>query len=195
MTRLYVFGGEEGQYLNSCLKYDTRTGKCGFIGNMSSVRTIHKCTVFEGKIVVTGGCCYGTLHLKSVEAYDHHENKWTYLPDMIEKRYYHGTVSMGNKMFVIGGFKHLTWNLTCEVFESTSRKFTSINQLLAVNKLYYYQTSVVSIGYKVLFFYSTRDTTKNKLQVYDVPRDQWCLKQNDFIEARWYTSCSKLQLV
>ena len=50
-------------------------------------------TVFEGKIVVSVG--YDRGKLKSVEAYGHHENKWTSLPDMIDERYDHGVVSMG----------------------------------------------------------------------------------------------------
>ena len=60
-------------------------------------------TVFESKIVVSGGYEYDNL--KSVETYDRHENKWNYIPDMIERRYNHGSLSMGNKMFVIGGWK------------------------------------------------------------------------------------------
>ena len=75
------------------------------------------CTVFEGNIVVTGGKDY--LILKSVVAFDYYENKWTQLPDMIKERYCHASVSMGNKLFVIGGFK----NTSCEVFDSFSRKF------------------------------------------------------------------------
>ena len=133
---------------------------------MSICRILHSCRVFEGKIVVTGGCFHDNL--KSVESYDHHEDTWSDLADMIEERYCHGTVSMGNKIFVIGGFKHLTWNLTCEVFDSSSRKFTNIKQLLGLNNRVYYDTSVVSIGYKILFFYSTSSSANNKFQIYDV---------------------------
>ena len=54
--------------------------------------------------VVTGGYNSDNRHeIVSVE-YDHHENKWTYLPDMMDGRYEHGAVSIGNKMFVIGSF-------------------------------------------------------------------------------------------
>ena len=90
---------------------------------MKQNRDFAACTVFEGKIVVTGGTD-NWYKLNSVEAYDHYENKWTYLPDMIERRYYHDSVSMGNKMFVIGG--GYTDGLGCEVFDSFSRKFTSL---------------------------------------------------------------------
>ena len=40
------------------------------------------CAVFEGKIVATGGCRVKGKR-KSAESYDHHENKWSHLPDMI----------------------------------------------------------------------------------------------------------------
>ena len=58
----------------------------------------------------------------SVEAFDYFENIWTYLPDMIEKRFSHASVSMGNKMFVIAGFQQST----CEQFDSCSRMFSYI---------------------------------------------------------------------
>ena len=59
-------------------------------------RKFAACTVFEGKIVVSGG-----VQSNTVESYDFYENKWTYLPSMIEYRYFHGSVSVGNKLFVI----------------------------------------------------------------------------------------------
>ena len=43
------------------------------------------CSTFTGKIIVSGG-----KGLKPVESFDHHENKWTHLPDMLEIRKDHG---------------------------------------------------------------------------------------------------------
>ena len=103
--------------------YDINISKSNKIADLNLARHGVACAVFEGKIVVTGGYDYkqGT-ELKSVEAYDYYDNKWTYLPDMIEERYGHASVSMGDKMFVIDG--KLT--ASCEVFESFSRKFSAI---------------------------------------------------------------------
>ena len=188
MKTLYVFGGYNEHSLRSCLKYDTITTKWSYIDKMNSYRQLPGCTVFEGKVVVTGG--YYNVALKSVESYDHHENKWSNLPDMINGRCRHGAVSMGNKMFVVGG----NYYLTCEVFDNSSRKFTSTKELLVVDNGIYYDTSAVSIGYKILvFIYSSN--ANNKCQIYNVLKDQWCLKENDFIEAKQYISCSKLSLV
>ena len=137
---------------------------------------------------MTGG--YYLRALKSVESYDQHENKWADLPGMINGRYKHGAVSMGNKMFVIGGIG----TLNCEIFDSSSRKFTSIKQMRLFNNLKRY-TSVVSIGYKILAFTSFINKAKSKLQIYDVHKDHWSLKKNDFIEAKRKISCAKLPLV
>ena len=158
---------------------------------MSICRILHSCRVFEGKIVVTGGCFHDNL--KSVESDDHHEDTWSDLADMIEERYCHGTVSMGNKIFVIGGFKHLTWNLTCEVLDSSSRKFSSLKQMLVVKNLNYYRASVVSISNNIFAFSVFRENSK--FQIYDFLTNLWCSKENDFIEAKWDICCSKLPLV
>ena len=94
------------------MKYETWTK----IADMNEHRKGAACTVYEGKFVVSG-----SFYLKSVEAYDYYENKWNYLPDMIKERFQHASVSMENKLFVIG-----RWDTsTCEVFDSFSRKFTS----------------------------------------------------------------------
>ena len=190
---MYVFGGCDDFVLKTCLKYDTTTSKWTNIADMNICRESGSSTVFEGKIIVSGG--QNNTGLKSVEAYDHHENKWNHLPNMIEERCRHGAVSMGNKMFVIGGYKNSTWSLTCEIFDSSSRKFTSIKKMVRLYNLNYSDTSVVSIGYKVLFFYSTSCNANNNFQVFDVLKDQWCLMENDFIEAKHYISCSKLPIV
>ena len=191
MKSLYVFGGYNLGSLKSCLKYDTTTSKWTNIVNMNDRRGHSACTVFEGKIVVTGGYDHVNGKLNSVESYDHHKNEWTYFPAMIDKRWCHGSVSMGNKMFVIGGWG----NLTCEVFDSSTRQFTSIKNMLVLNHLINFGTSVVNIGYKVLFFYSTSCNANNKFQVYDVLKDQWSFKENNLIEGKRRISCSKLPLV
>ena len=72
MRSLYIFGGEINQS-GSCLKYDTKTSQWSYIAKIKTARVNAACTVFEGKIVVSGG----NYNLKSVEAYDYYENKWS----------------------------------------------------------------------------------------------------------------------
>ena len=53
------------------------------IADFDVERDCFACTVFKGKILVTGGI-NDYNEIKSVEAYDYYENKWTYLLEMIE---------------------------------------------------------------------------------------------------------------
>ena len=104
MSNLYLVGGCIIGYksLSTCYTYDTNTNTWNEIADLNVARYYAACTVFEGKIVVTGGE-NNWSSLKSVEAYDYYENKWTFLPEMVEERYFHATVSMGNKMYIIAG--------------------------------------------------------------------------------------------
>ena len=125
MKNIYVFGGFVKKYrLENCYKYDTKTNMWVSIAPINVNRLVAACTVFKGKIVLTGGYD-GNDDLSSVEAYDHYENKLDFLPRMINKRSIHGSVCMGNKLFVIGAYH----NATCEVYDSSSMKFTSIKHL------------------------------------------------------------------
>ena len=104
MGKLYFVGGWRKKSLSSCCTYDINKNTWNEIANLNMARDRAACTVFEGKIVITGGE-NNWPQLKSVEAHEYYENKCTYLPDMIEKRFNHAAVSIGNKMFVIGRYK------------------------------------------------------------------------------------------
>ena len=112
-------------FSNSCMKYDLNTEQWTNIAKLKENISRSPCTVFEGKCVLTGGICKNKRLIKSVETYDHHKNKWNFLPEMIYEWYFHEVVSMGNKIFVVGG-SGLT---ECEVFDSFSRKFTLIKRI------------------------------------------------------------------
>ena len=106
-------------YSSKCIVYNDKDDKWSQIADLNEERIAAAFTVFEGKIVVSGG------FQSSVEAYDYYENKWTFLPDMIHSLRQHVSVSIGNKLFVIGGFEK-----SCEIFDSFSRKFCSIKTCL-----------------------------------------------------------------
>ena len=156
--------------------------------------------MFEGKIVESGGKDDGIL--KSVEAYDYHENRWINLPNMIYGRYEHGMASMGNKMFVIGGI----YDLISEVFDSVSRKFTIIKARIEFDSgfdcndrnrnigmcLRNNIVQPVSIGNKVIVL--PRFGT-NKYLTYYVLTNQWKLEENDFFGTNPVFSCSKVPIV
>ena len=197
IRNLYIFGGEICKSKSfiicyTCLKYDTKNSQWSCIAEMKFPRKDAACSVFEGKIVVSGGF----NNLKSVEAYDYYENKWNYLPNMIQGRSSHGSVSLGNKLFVIGGFN----TSSCEVFGSSSKVFTKIKGL--DHPFYIYPTlPLVSVGYKIIAFAtrgSNRFLYKSKTKViyiYDVLSNQWSFKENKLTSNKEVNCCTKVPVV
>ena len=192
MKNIYVFGGyllDKIWCYKSCYKYDTKKSKWIFIASMNDCRQNAACTVFKGKIVLTGGYDgVNRVKLSSVEAYDYYENKWDFLPCMINKRCLHGAVSMGNKLFVIGG----DYNTSCEVFDSSSMKFTSIKQL--VRSCFKY-VSAVSIGDKVLIFGSSYEELKERFYTYNVDKNEWYCESKHCFDLQDWVCLSKLPVV
>ena len=125
MKNMYLIGGyylDDYMYFKICYKFEINHNKWTKIANLNIYRSDSAGAVFEGKIVATGGYRYSD-RTNSAESYDHYENKWSNLPDMISWRNGHSSFSMGNKLFVIGGSS----NVDAEVFDSISRKFTLFN--------------------------------------------------------------------
>ena len=182
MQRIYVIGGNiktEDFSIDSCMCYDIECNKWTYIAPMIESRRNASCEVFEGKIVVTGGYDMdkNQLGYKSVEAYCSFENEWTQLPDMLEKRRYHGTVSIGNKLFVIG-------RSTCEVFDSITNKFVFLKSLPDLKDNFFQfvnNIEAVSIGYKI---YVYREFKKNRKNVIGSDMVIYCYngEQNDLVQ-------------
>ena len=128
MKAIYIVGGSieaiySEYHTNEVYKYEISENEWHQVASLQSKRSEPACTVFEGKIVVSGGIVrtLGDLEiLRSVESYDHHVNKWTFISNMVKAKFGHFSVSMGNKMFVVGR-NSLT---RVEVFDSVSRQFT-----------------------------------------------------------------------
>ena len=77
MKELYVLGGYFNGSTNFCFKYDFTHNKWSYTANKMNERSsCAACTVFEGKIVVSGGeigYVQFCKDLNSVQAYDHYE--------------------------------------------------------------------------------------------------------------------------
>ena len=82
---------------------------------------------------------------------------------MLEERNGHSACSMGNKLFVIGGYK----SNSCEVLESYSRKFTYIKHVyIGLNKS-------ICLGKKMYVHPSNR----RGVFVYDTDKQKWSLEK------------------
>ena len=82
-----------------------------------------------------------------------------FIPRMINKRCQHCAVGIGNKLFVICE----EYNATCEVFDSSSMKFTNVKQL-KINSYEY--TSAVIVGDKISIICIDEEKTKEKMFTY-----------------------------
>ena len=187
MDSIYIVGGVVGySSTNTCVEFCTKTLKWHNISNMNGERTKAACTVFEGRVVVSGG--FRNLNSNdisnTVEAYDHVANAWFKLPDMIERRYCHKSVSVKNKLFLVGGVSVDT----CEVFNSNTNKFCLLKELKEIFKnSLSYLTEVISIGTKLSIF-----GNKGHVIVYDIDKDEWSEKTCEAIKNLLSFSCVKL---
>ena len=192
MKNLYVFNGTHS---GNSVKYDTIKRKWRYIAKMNIARKYADCAVFKGKIVVSGA---EKKNSKTVEAYDYYENKWSRLPDMIEGRSSHGSVGLGNKLFVIGGYysRILFTTSSCEVFDSNSNVFTQIKSKFFQDRFRLGCCQVVSVGFKIVVFatFSYKSGTKD-LYIYDVLKGQWSLEEIKMSNNKNIKCCTKVPVV
>ena len=158
MKELFLVGN---RYFNkrSCLKYNFTLDKWTYLAEMNVKRYGAACTVFEGSIVVSGGV-YKNRASKIVEAYDYYENKWKFLPDMLQGRSSHSTIGFGNKLFVIGDRTCDSWQVFC----SSTRQFSLIKHELKFPRKTYYIQGVCNVGDKIILVFAD---DKYEFVVYD----------------------------
>ena len=121
-----------------------------------------------------------------MEAYDYYENKWTYLPDLIDKRYRHASVSIGNKLFVIGGFETSSY----EVFDSCSKKFMIIKSEIKVKDIEKHYTEAFCVGNSIIIFHHSL-SLKTVIYVYDINNCKWSEIDCSYIKNSFVLSCMK----
>ena len=109
---------------------------------------------------------------------------------MIQGRSNHGSLGLGNKLFVISG-EYCYYS--CEVFDSHSNVFTVIKKIKNTS-CSLRRTALVGIGYKIIVFgeiYRDRyKSTDEMLFVYDIHSNQWTEKEN-YLTNR-VTCCTKV---
>ena len=79
---IYLIGGYLYGRTNSCLEFNTKNKTWRKIASTNVARENSSYAVFEGRIVVTGGYNDNEGLLNSVEAYDHIDYSWKYMPNM-----------------------------------------------------------------------------------------------------------------
>ena len=185
IDKIYVIGGREDlenwNALNSCLEYDVKGNEWRETAAMNEARYIAACTVFQGKIVVSGGCFEDfrglDIILNTVEVYDHVANSWSYMPEMVEGTGHHSLVAIKNKLYAFG------WS-TLEVFGVLSNIFVSVKLPEKIFNTFRYFGVAIAVEKKIFLF-------GNKLSVvecYDPDKDEWSTKYSDLTKD--FNSCS-----
>ena len=101
MAFMCLVGFFRRETISSCLGLSTINKTWKEIARMNEFRYNASCVVFEGKIVVSGGCNENDEDLNTVEAYDHINDSWTKMPNMIEEKYCHKSIAIKNKLFIV----------------------------------------------------------------------------------------------
>ena len=111
------------KHTENCVKFCSKMLKWKEISGMSQPRTYTACSVFEGRIVVSGGFNINGS-LRTVEVYDHIADTWSKMPNMVKDKFGHKSVAVKNKLFVVGGINTISF----EVFDSHTDKFTLLKE-------------------------------------------------------------------
>ena len=169
MGKIYIFGNCN----KSITVFDTKTKttEAKRSAKVREERSHSTCSVFAGRIVLSGGLDRSLKVMgpnmfpsKTVEVYDPYVNQWSQMPDMLETRYYHASVSIKNKLFMIGGS-----TTQCEVFDSFSNKFANIKPVLPIYKYAGLPTQYVTLGSKIKMF----DRFSLDAVVFDIEKEDW----------------------
>ena len=159
MGSIYLFGGTTLtiEQDKACTSFNPVKGKWDEHADMKSNRVFSACCIFQGKIVVSGGLDKSTVKRKGkeflnfpnnlVEQFDVCTKTWTDFPcTMVHPRFRHGSVSLKNKLYMIGGDRK-----DMEVYDSISKKFT----LITTSKIYrdqFYLNKVMAIKNEIYLF-------------------------------------------
>ena len=171
MDRIFIGGGfniNTGRYLDSCMMYDTKHKSWKAVARMNERRSQTACAVFEERIVVCGGF-RGPDYSNTVEAFDHVANKWTYMPNMNERRFNHSSVAVKNKLFVIG---YCTGSASerCEVFDSAFKQFVFLKPKPdTLTFRLFKMVGSVSIGNRII----TLGNKSTTALCYDIDKNEW----------------------
>ena len=180
---VFLIGGYLYGDMNSCVKFSTIQKKWNGISEMKVARQFASCVVFEGRIVVSGGYNNNDRDLNTVEAYDHIDNSWKNMPNMIEERQGHKSVAIKNKFFIISGLL----NTSVEVFDSCSNKFVLL-KYKSENLRPKYVSDITTFGNRIFLF----NNNNGLVFVFDVEKDEWVDKVCDATEHIKYFSCAKI---
>ena len=142
MEKIYIFGCFHLKD-NYFLVFDPSTNSLNKIASIVDVKRGNAaCVVHKDRIFLSGG--HPFKHARSVKYYDPCCNDWTDAPNMVEERHQHASVSIKNKIFMIGG----SGSITSEVFENNAFCLIKSSPFVQSN----YDRRALAVGNKIVLF-------------------------------------------
>ena len=166
----------------SCLLFDTTTGRWKPAAEMNDQRKYSACAVFEGRVVVSGGCDRRGTKLRTVEAYDHAADRWSRMASMVGATMGHNLIAVASKLFAVGCGPEFN---SCEVYDSASERFATIKSHEFFDVSHY---ASVAVGNRILVF---RDYSATAA-VYDLDEGEWSEERFEKTEKIRDFYCVKL---
>ena len=188
MDKIYLIGGADYvTHISSCFQFNTDGYKFNKVAEMNEKRSYAACTVYEEKVVVSGGKNrLFTNMLDTVECYDVVTNSWSpnWLPKTVKKRWRHNLVVIQGKLFAVGGEDH-----SCEVFDRTSKKFTAIKPYDHYKQRQgHFLSNSLAIGAEIFIFFNEAPF----LLIYNIEKNKWSKKSCDATRNIWGYGSIKL---
>ncbi|XP_058794978.1 kelch-like protein 18 [Phymastichus coffea] len=161
---LYFCGGRNDDRSTSdeILAYDPQTNSVETLPPMTVVRSFPAAIFYQGSLHILGGMnklsCYN-----SVEKYDSYLKKWTDLPSMLERRFYHAVAVLDGKLYACGG----GCTNSVEVYDPLTNRW----ELVASMKKD--RDKFLVIAHEGKLFAIGGDGDYGTVEVYDPTIDEW----------------------
>ena len=182
MDKIYIIGGKsKTESLSDSLEFDPSCNGWKAICRPNYERNQSACTVFEGRIVVSGGRVSLYRNLNTVESYDVAGNEWSPMADMVNIGIRcHSMLVVKNKMFVVGILTNRAQSSNFEVYDSVCKRFTAVKTNLGYNFGYnkkfnsfinfQHFRKAINVGSKIFVY---RKIKSPIVICYDVEKDEW----------------------
>jgi hypothetical protein len=79
----------------------------------------------DGRVFVLGGRIHGDVSRDVLATNDPATDEWTEMPQLANDRVCHGAASVGDRIFVVGGFDGDRFARTCEVYSTTENRWVT----------------------------------------------------------------------
>ena len=183
--KIYVVGGanaEGSAFPRTALVYDTSSGIWTQIPLCNNkIRAAHNSCVVGGRLYVMGGNdSSGTI--STMDMFDPNSGQWVSKNSMSTDRGLAACVSIGGKIYVIGGMRYIGSSFyydglrTVEVYDTNSGTWTQLADMLTAR----WGHSAVALNGKIYVFGGVTSSwvPYSSVEVYNPQTDTWTTKSN-----------------